>query len=452
MKPESFVSPVTRSALRDEGHQWVCEKSGARFPVLDGVPWLVPDARVAWAEWKHRALALIAHYENVAQTLKDSLKRDSLSESTRARIEGTRQTTIRHVEFLRDVLAPLKPQAKIQGALASAFGYSVPVNQGLLGYFPNLVRDWASTHGENETSFAVLKAALGSHTAGTTLFLGSGGGRLAYDFHESIQKRGSITFCADINPILNYAAKRIFEGETLKVCEFPVAPRDLDSAKGVVRECRAPKPASKGLHPLFADAFALPFADDMLDTVVTPWLVDIVPQRFESIVREINRVLKVGGAWVNTGSFNFRLEDVTQRVTPEEGLEVLGQNGFGIEHSARDRVPYLISDLDSHERHEWLFSFRAVKRTEAAREQIAFLPEWLMDASKPVKAQAAWQTHFVAMESQAYVLSLVDGTRGLGEIAKLVAQRYGLSEQEALDAAVGFLRRLHDESVFTRTS
>ncbi|MES2962844.1 MAG: PqqD family peptide modification chaperone [Bdellovibrionota bacterium] len=452
MKAETFVSPVTLGRLRDEGHQWVCESSGARFPIVGGVPWLLPDARVSWSEWKHRTQALVAHYERFAQTLKESLKNPALSPSTRSRIEGTRETTLRHVEFLRDVLSPLKPQTKLQGELASAFGYSVPANQGLLGYFPNLVRDWSASHGENEASFAILKAALGTREPGTTLVLGSGGGRLAFDFHDSIQTRGVPTYCADINPILTYSAKRIFEGETLKVCEFPVAPRDLEAAKGAVHACRAPKHASDGLHVLFADAFALPFADGALDTVITPWLVDIVPHRFEAIVREINRVLKVGGAWVNTGSFNFRLDDVSDRISPEEGLESLAQNGFVPEHSSRDKVPYLVSKLDSHERHEWLFSFRAAKKSEAPRERVEFLPEWFMDASKPVQAHPSWQMQFISLESQAFVLSLIDGKRGLGEIAQLLAQRYQLPEQDALDAAAGFLRRLHDDAIFTRTS
>lgn len=453
MKIETFVSPITHGGLRDEGHQWVCEKSGARFPVMAGVPWLLPDARLALAEWKHRTLALIAHYENVVKTLKDTAKSPNLAPKTRERLEGTRATTVAHVEFLRDVLSPLKPQTKLQGELASAFGYSVPAGQGLQGYFPNLVRDWASSHGENEASLAVLDAALGPKSAGRTLVLGAGAGRLAYDFHQTRQvPTGGETIAADINPLFVYSMKRLFAGETLEICEFPVAPRDLEASKGAIRSCKAPKAAGPGLDVVFADAFALPFADGTLDTVITPWLVDIVPHRFESMVREINRVLKTGGSWVNTGSFNFRLSEVSDRVTPEEGLDALRTEGFAVEHVSRDKVPYLKSDLDAHERHEWLFSFRAKKVAEATRELVAFKPDWLLDATKPIQAHPSWQLQFVSLESQAFVLSLVDGRRGLADVAKLLAQRYGLSETDALDAAVGFLARLHDESAFTRSS
>ena len=448
----AFVSPITHGVLRDEGHQFVCEVSGARFPTLGGVPWLLPDARTVLAEWKHRSTALVAHYEQVVEVMKEVLKSSRLSPATRERIEGTRTTTIAHIEFLRDVLTPLKPQTKLQGDLASAFGYSVPTNQALQGYFPNLVRDWSSKNGENEASLAVLKTALGSHVPGATLILGSGGGRLAYDFHQTIQAKGVSTYVADINPILTYAAKRIFEGETLKVCEFPIAPKTLEAAKGAVRLCRAPAPARDGLHSIFAEAFALPFASGSLQTVVTPWLVDIVPHRFEEIVREINRVLKLGGAWLNTGSFNFRLESIVDRVSPEEGLELLTANGFSIAQSAHDKVPYLISELDAHERHEWLFSFRATKSSEAPRSQVAFRPDWLLDATKPVLAPPAWQIQFVSLESQAFVLSLIDGKRSIAELVPLVSQRYQMDQAEAADAVVGFLRRLYDESVFTRTT
>jgi SAM-dependent methyltransferase len=447
LDPHLFRSPIKLESLREDTPQtWIAD-GGAKYPLIGGLPVLLPDSRLAVADLKTRALGLISHYEKNVADLKLALKSPSLEAITKERIEKTREVQIRHLEFLKDLFSPLKLNAKIAAQPQPEFGYKLPPGQGLQGYFPNLVRDWSSRHGENEEQLEVVRSEIGGSDLGVLVVAGSGGGRLAYDVHEL--GLSETTICCDINLVLSLAAERISKGETLKVAEFPIAPKNLNAAPGAVRECRAPRPARAGLHHVIADVYYLPFADASVDTVLTPWLVDILPHRFEFIVSEINRVLKPGGRWINSGSFNFRFANWGDCLSVEEGLLAIEKSGFKTQGFKQNLIPYLRSDLDSHERNELITTFSVTKTAEAKKHvPLPVIPSWLSNPQDPIPTNPQLPLTFASLESQAFVLSAIDGKRSLVEIASLVSQRYGLSAEDALDAVMSFLNRLDSESVF----
>ncbi|RYZ66641.1 MAG: methyltransferase domain-containing protein, partial [Proteobacteria bacterium] len=216
-----------------------------------------------------------------------------------------------------------------------------------------------------------------------------------------------------------------------------------------IRDCKAPAPAREGLSHVLADVYHLPFADHSVDTVITPWLVDILPASLEFAASEINRVLKPGGRWINSGSFNFRFSSWSECLSPEEGLLTLEKFGFKTSGFKQDLLPYLKSDLDAHQRSELVTTFTVEKVANAPHPRsMPLRPAWLTDPSVSVPAFAQMPQTFASLESQAFVLSVIDGKRTLVEIASLVSVRYGLSSEDALDGVISYLSRLEDESVF----
>ncbi|RYZ75662.1 MAG: hypothetical protein EOP05_07210, partial [Proteobacteria bacterium] len=270
LDPKLFTSPHSLLPLVEESPQLWVDSSGMKFPVLAGVPLLTPNGRLALADLKSRALSLLAHYERNIADLKSALKASDLLDVTTARLAKTREIQIHHLEFLKDLFQPLKLNSKTSASPDADFGYRLPPGQGLQGYFPNLVRDWSSKHGENEAQLALVRRELGDSSLGVCVFVGSGGGRLAYDVHQLGQS--THTICCDIGLVFSLAAARLSKGETLKVAEFPIAPKDAASAPGAIRDCKAPAPAREGLSHVLADVYHLPFADHSVDTVITPWL------------------------------------------------------------------------------------------------------------------------------------------------------------------------------------
>ncbi len=441
LTPEAFVSPINHGSLSEQSGKWVCQKSGAKFPLIAGVPCLLPDADRALIEWRMRAQGLIQHYEKAIADLKEELRAPSLRTSTRSRLEKTRAMTIAHVEFLRATFEPLKLNQKGAQPSAEALGYKLPPSQAIQGYFPNLIRDWASESGENEAGFLLLKEAWGESYAERTLVLGAGACRLAFDLHSSgLSKQ---TVCADLNPLLFLVARRILAGETLKLVHFPTAPKNNEAASGVLRVAKAPKATrTEGFSQVFADVYYLPFADESVDTVVTPWLIDILPQRFEYLVQEINRVLKPGGTWINSGSLNFTLRRWSDSVSPEEAIEIASENGFKQEMFFQRAVPYLHTAEDAHQRTETVTTFRLKKTHKAPLSQQAPLsPEWLADISVAIPKEMTDQNEVAFFDSQAFLIAHIDGKRSAKDLALLLSQRYGLAADESLDAVVSFLSR-----------
>ncbi len=443
-RPELLKAPLVHDSLREEDSFWISE-SGAKFPLIGTIPVLFPDARLALAELKLRSQALINYYEANVDQLKEELRGPTLSKITRDRLEKTRKIQIHHLEFLRDLFSPLKLNQRSQPP-APEFGYRLPPSQALQGYFPNLVRDWSSSHGENEKQFELVRDVVGEQPLGRLLVAGAGAGRLAYDVHQHLGP--SETICADLNLVLTLASSRIVRGETLKIAEFPVAPKNLAAAPGAIRECKAPAKAREGFSQIIADVYYLPFADESVDTVLTPWLVDILPHRLEFMISEINRVLKPGGRWINSGSFNFRFANWSDCLSIEEGVEAIELNGFRHEKIRQDLIPYLRSDLDAHARSETVTTF-SMEKTGPARSRVKapLRSPWIMDANVAVPLPSNAQAQFAQLESQAFVISLIDGKRTGLQIAQAVAQKYGLPPNEALDAVVSFITRLEDDSI-----
>ena len=298
-----LICPATHQDLRLSGHEYL-SADGLAYPLIDEIPWLFPDPKPTLSDWRGRANVLFDQLENEIENLKKSIKAAS-SNITRERLEHVRKLKIENIEMLRRTLEPLKPAMKSNPGLKKTMGYRLPLRQGLLGYFPNLIRDWcADFESENQTLFdatiSVLTRAKPVRFDGELriLVLGSGGSRLAYDVANKFSKSMVVAF--DLNPILLLAAKRLNDGKKQNAVETSFSPKN-SRAPGRVVELSAPNGPAKNLRFVFGDVYALPFQTSFFDIVITPWLIDILPRRFEDLCISIARVTTSGGVWINSG-------------------------------------------------------------------------------------------------------------------------------------------------------
>jgi hypothetical protein len=276
------------------------------------------------------------------------------------------------------------------------------------------------------------------------LLLGVGAGRLAYDLHQ--RRRPQTLIAADLNPLFLLAARRLLAGESIELYEFPIAPRDIDS-HAILRRLQAPAPAAEGLHLVFADVTDGPFAAGAFDTVVTPWLIDIVDEDLAVFARRINGWLRPGGRWVNSGSLSFAGDDPARRYSLEEVLDVVAAAGFTVELQREDTVPYLGSPASRHARLETVVTFAAVKREECAvTARTPRSPEWLERTDLPVPLLPEFAGRQLELRVLAYVASLVDGRRSIRDVARVLVEQRLMSADEAEPTVRGFLRRLHAET------
>lgn len=100
-------------------------------------------------------------------------------------------------------------------------------------------------------------------------------------------------------------------GEKLRMYEFPIAPKSLED-DAVKRTLKAPEKTNEEFHLVLGDALRAPFTAQSFDTVVTPWLIDIIAEDLPVLGARDNR----GDVWRN----KYALVSVWCLVTDQQSV------------------------------------------------------------------------------------------------------------------------------------
>ena len=293
-----------KSPLAFDDGRFRCGACRIDFPDIDGIPWMFAEPEASLGEWRNRLQFALQQLSHETAGLDQELADESLEQLTRRRVERYRKAVDQHRRSLQKLLKPVDVQS-MSGNYESylALRTRLPTDQGLNTYYTNVHRDWCWGDEENEASLKQIRAVLHDHAElGDVLVLGAGAGRLAYDIHRQLSCTRVVAM--DFNPLLMIVAQTMAAGKQLSLYEFPLAPASLDD-DAVLRKLSAPEVAKGGFHCVLADALRPPFAEGTFDTVVTPWLIDIITEDLPVFCARINRLLKEDGRWVNFGSLAF---------------------------------------------------------------------------------------------------------------------------------------------------
>jgi SAM-dependent methyltransferase/uncharacterized protein YbaR (Trm112 family) len=440
-----LACPRCDRALEAAGEAWRCGGCRVDFPLIGGIPWLFAEPEAALGEWQGRSHFALAKLDHERRELSAALDEKELTQLTRGRLEKLAAAKRDHGDRLRALLTPLDidaPAATHETYLA--LRTRLPTDQGLTTYYQNAHRDWVWGDEENAASHAIVGDRLQGATPGRTLVLGAGAGRLAYDLHQT--SGAPLTVALDFNPLLLFVAQRTTRGEALELYEFPLAPLDLEH-QALLRTLRAPAPARAGLHYVLADAHRPPFAKESFDTVVTPWLVDILPEPFAEFAARVNTLLAPSGRWINFGSLSFHSADPARWLSREECAETIAATGFGTPELAESTIPYMCSPASRHGRRERVLSWTATKtRNAKMTPRHAALPEWLVRGKDPVPLLDAFRAQATATRIHAFIMSLIDGRRSVGDIAQVLEQQNLMTRAEAEPAIRSFLVKMYEDA------
>ncbi len=448
---ELFACPrCDKTPLAETGDGFRCGACKVDYPLVGGIPWLFAEPGASLGEWRNRLHFSLQQSSSESQRMQAELSQGDVSALTRSRLERQVEANDAHRGMLRKILEPLDMQS-MQASHESylALRTRLPVDQGIQTYYPNIHRDWAWGEAENEASLneikAILKADGAAHEAlGDTLILGAGACRLAYDIHMQLDPARTIAM--DFNPLLLLVADSVLNGGKTDLYEFPLAPRTIEDF-AVLRTLSAPEPVRENFHLVFGDVLRPPFAMAGFDTVVTPWIIDIVNEEFSIQAARINNLLKPGGRWLNFGSLAFDHPERARRYSTEEILALVERSGFGPPQSRDTEIPYMCSPASRHGRRETVFTFSATKtedRSAPARHKA--LPDWLVTGKDAVPLLQSFRSQALSTQIHSYIMSLIDGKRTIKDIAKVLEQQKLMTQQEAEPAIRTFLTRMHDDS------
>lgn len=422
-----------------------CTGCKTEFPAVAGIPCLFAEPDASLGEWRNRLHFALQQLATGSQRMQSELEGCDEDGLTHRRLSMQIAATDEHRQQLRELLAPLD----VRSSTASYESYlalrtRLPVDQGIATYYSNIHRDWAWGDAENAASLAIIQSAGGDMPLGDTLVLGAGAGRLAYDIHMQLQTARTVAM--DFNPLLMLVAGRVTAGEQIALYEFPIAPKSIDDF-AVRRSLEAPEPVREGLHLVLGDALRPPFSDASFDTVVTPWLIDVIDEDLPVLAARVNSLLKKGGRWINFGSLAFNHLEQSRCYSTEETLAIVETSGFAAPEQQEETIPYMCSPASRHGRRETVMSFSAVKESNAKRPpRHRALPDWIVTGKEPVPALPAFRSQAMSTQIYAFVMSMIDGKRTIGDMAALMEKQQLMSKDEAVPAIRNFLTRMYDDA------
>ena len=423
-----------------------CDACKTDFPSIDGIPWLFAEPDASLGEWRNRLQMELQKLSVESRQLVQELKNKELNPLAKRRTERYRKSIDQHRRKLAKLLQPLDVQS-MTGNYESylALRTRLPSDQGLNTYYANVHRDWAWGDEENEASLNQIRAvAQDNAELGQTLVLGAGAGRLAYDIH--MQLGCDSTIALDFNPMLMLVARKVSAGEQLNMYEFPIAPKSLEDDV-VLRKLHAPEIADDRLEFVLGDALRPPFAEGSFDTVVTPWLIDIISEDLPVFATRINSLLKQDGRWINFGSLAFSSPDRARRYSPEETKAIVAESGFSDPYVSEKTIPYMCSPASRHGRQEQVFTFSAWKERNVdkpARHRA--LPDWIVTGKEPVPLTQSFRTQAMTTQIYSFMMSLIDGKRSIDDMATVLAKQQLMTKEEAVPAIRTFLTKMYDDA------
>lgn len=423
-----------------------CKACKIDFPLLEGLPWMFAEPQATLGEWRGRIQFSLQKLSHEVIELENELKDKTLRSLTRRRVTRYKKAIESHKRSLQKLLRPVDVQS-LHGNYETylALRTRLPADQGLNTYYANIHRDWGWGEKENKASMKQIRSVLHDHAdLGTVLVLGAGAGRLAYDIHTQLEC--ATTIAMDFNPLLLLVASAVTKGETLKLYEFPIAPLSLDD-DAVLRTLSAPELAGDDFHLVFGDALRPPFPNRTFDTVVTPWLIDIITEDLPVLAARINNLLKDGGRWVNFGSLAFSSQQRTRRYSPEETKAIVGEAGFSDPYVSQATIPYMCSPASRHGRQEKVFSFSACKERDVQKpERYKALPDWLVTGKEAVPLEPSFRQQAMTTQIYSFIMSLIDGKRSIEDMAVVLGKQKLMTKEEAEPAIRSFMTKMYDDS------
>ena len=250
----------------------------------------------------------------------------------------------------------------------------------------------------------------------------------------------------DFNPLLMFVAQDMVGGKKLKFWEFPIAPASLED-DAVLRSLEAPEAAGGDFSLLFGDALRAPFTKGSFDTVVTPWLIDIISEDLPVLAARINQLLSDNGRWVNFGSLAFASPKRERCYSPEEVKAIVAESGFSDPYVSQNTIPYMCSPASRHGRQEKTFAFSAWKEKKIkAPQRHRALPDWIVTGKEPVPLTQSFRTQAMTTQIYSFIMSLIDGRRSIEDMAKVLEQQQLMTRDEGAAAIRNFLTKMYDDS------
>lgn len=403
-----------------------CGHCGQTFFDLAGMPCWFNVGQGQLRLWQSLyGLALEQAERNFQQSQQEPLPHDML-DSSRERIAAMHQANEKIIASLKILMS----EAGLEPTIDPEFAKYDPAR--MLQYFELLLRDWAwdgaiaADESENTVELARVRAACeaAGQPLGHTLVLGAGAGRLSWDIHRLLNPESTIAL--DTNPVLITAAHRlVVQQKEWQLTELQPNPQaGLEPMRHWT--LRAPV-VDQNVHEkwfaMAANAWSPPFKANVFDTVVTPWFIDVNGKDARVLIAKVQRLLKPGGLWLNTGPLLYGSDiPPSRRYSHSEICELMTLAGFEVRYQNFEVSPYLNTPLSAQARNEQVWTFAAAAPALDWVPPPSHPPAWVVLPHLPIPLFDAALPDEPVLR---HLLALVDGQQSINQIAGQIAQNLG---------------------------
>jgi hypothetical protein len=232
----------------------------------------------------------------------------------------------------------------------------------------------------------------------------------------------------------------LLKGQGLTLTELAAHPLK-STLSAVDRSLSCPLPSCDNLGLVFADGLAPPVAPESFDTVITPWFVDQVPKDAAQIPPLVSRLLRDGGSYICTGPFLYDVGHTlpSHRYCADEYVELVRTSGFSVTRASYAPESYVASPASTQGRSEHVLYLHARKAKEVHATSEANVPSWLRTgtgALLPVPQPEIAPSLEGTPREVSEVFALIDGTRSVSEIGRVLVERKILVDDETTETVV----------------
>lgn len=404
-----------------------------RYPIwqFDGITCAFSNPERVKAVWAFESFKLLREFQVHLADLNLQTKNPATFKLTRRRLESMAQSVYAQILDLERLLEPLGLR-QIAAAQVANYLNESPGPSRLAANYENIFRDWAWGEAENLAALNLIRSVAPSgHNWGRFAVFGAGACRLAYDLH--LCSAPTHTVVSDINPLLfQVAQKLIRHGESVELVEFPVMPIHGDKS-AILHRLEAPAKISTGLEFVLMDVTDPAFENQSFDTILTPWLIDVIKMDLRDFLPLLNRLLPVGGTWITFGPLGFNSSKIASHYSLEEVRYIVEKSGFEIRGEKYEMIPYMHNPSSNSHRHErvWCASATKTKDVELKDTLINALYPWESDKDSPIEIPVQQLNLANGHRFNAEVFAMIDGKTSFNAISQRISSQTQLPIEHA---------------------
>jgi carnosine N-methyltransferase len=463
----------TKNKLENSADLLKASGSTYSYPVIDGIPVLLPDPSQFLAQTYYQYGKYIIKQEEAARRFGNGYQGFSFRKNAADNLQKSMGFNLRLIQ--QAIATTEKYFTKAQLLSAAANDKLQDLQQ--VKAFQYLKRDWCGLP-DAEEQLRIIRNSLSSiisrfaSDTQSALVLGAGLGRIAWDISDHFDH----LFATDLAWPMATFYNRIANGQPINFADINLSQiaYNIHSTKNLMASAAAvgyneqqATAINDRISYFISDATRLPLPDRSISCIISVFFTDVLP--FQQVFPEINRVLKEDGLFIHFGPLGNNFSQVQSMFTAEDirsymfryGFEGVYENSTGSYHMKSGEKMH----ADFYD--NWIY---AARKKETANEQliadqltadsiISFHTDFrfTITGEKGITGEQITHTLFNCYKGKEYkdarsvieFLFLVNGKKTVGELAEEYGKQTGSAD--AMEPVLSLTRFLIHEQILTTT-